>query len=213
MFDLDMPPCNFLSRKPWGNEQFEMLLKIAKKEHKFQEIKEKLRLRGEQEYPRPVKGVYGNNTYYILRHDDEPLLAFLYEDTDLNLESADTNTGRLRIMQMFTTDSKKLPYKVSSNCVVIGEDSVLARTLLSWIFKSLRELKRKKVNIEPGKRISDYLTRANSKQCSGFWIETYYSAKEGLLATDEGFSKLTDDEWQRYGEMLDRDNVIKKNVF
>lgn len=119
-------------------------------------------------------------------------------------------------MQLFAKNND-LPRQVSANCAVTGTESVLAKTLLSWILQCLLLLKRKGLATQPNKRISDYLTKENAMLFDGFWIEAYYSGKEGLIVKDLDEADITGEftgkEWEAYGKMLGKDPVIKHNVF
>ena len=214
----NLPPRNFLSREPWDEPQTDMLTKVAmKRACLLPERSAGLRIRGVQPYPRPIKGVYGEFVYYILRNKtDLPLLAFFYKTGCLDTDTADENKGELRIMQLFAKNND-LPRQVSANCAVTGTESVLAKTLLSWILQCLLLLKRKGLATQPNKRISDYLTKENAMLFDGFWIEVYYSGKEGLIAKDsyedDITGEFTDKEWEAYRKMLAKDHVIEQNVF
>lgn len=183
---MALPPRENLTRKyDWDDEQYRMMVKIASSryyEKKYglvsypnPEWKPRTEPRW---YPKPVKGVDGNTVYYVLRVGEyTPLLAFLYDTIDLKEESISENKGYLQIQCVFAENAELRP----SDLVYVHDGPMLSRNTLDWILRRIDRLEEETGGAYKCEtRISNILSKENSKYNDGYWIEAFYDSDGNL---------------------------------
>lgn len=184
---MELPPRENLPRKyNWDVEQYRMILRVAmggyyEKKYGLKVIPDQNRSPSNRKprlFPRPVKGISGKTVYYVLRVGNyTPILAFLYDTSDIAKESVEKNHRNLRIQCVFAEYAEMRPKDIEYN----RNPEILSKNVLEWILQHTKIMAHFGVIQLGGEvRISDYFTKQNAKYHEGVWIEAYYDSN-GLL--------------------------------